>query len=347
MTRRLASALFLIVVVGVVIAGIVGAASGRGLDSDTSSLEQGRWSFQGTTIERGDGATAAVVPIRGEIRSGGSDPAGGIVGSEDTVALIDAIVESDDFDALLLELDTPGGGVLASVEIADAVRRARSKGLKVVAWMRGAAASGGYYVSAPADSIVAAPDTITGSIGVIMQYFTVEELAGKVGVKPVTIKSGRLKDLRSPFRDTTPEERAVLQGIIDEAYGNFVEAVAKGRDMPKDTVRDLADGRVYTGAQAAENGLVDELGLRAQAYERVAELTGTKVEDLELVEYRRSYSFAELLTSQADAAISAAGLARAGGELLSGLAGGGVTGADIATVARPGGGLYLEYRAAL
>jgi protease IV len=348
MTRRLASALFLIVVIGIVIAGIAGAAGSSGIDASTSTLEHGRLKFQGSRIEKGDDAKVAVVPVIGEIRSGSSDPSGGIVGSEDTVALIEAIVESDQFDAILLELDTPGGGVLASAEIADAVRRAQAEDLKVLAWMRNSAASGGYYISAPADHIVAAPETLTGSIGVILQYFTVQELAGKVGIKSETIKTGRMKDIASPWKDATPEERAVLQELIDEAYDEFVDVIAKGRDMREGEVRELADGRVYTGAQAERLGLVDTLGLREQAYEQVAKLVDADEGDLEVVEYRRSYSFGELLASGSARALEAGELSRVGSELLGGVLGRGLPGAaagDAGLATGPTPGLALEYRA--
>ena len=352
MTRRLATTLFLLVVFGVVVAGIVGAAQGAGAEASSSVLEDGDRTFTGTTLEEGD-ERVAIVPIRGSITGGSSDPSGASTGSDDTVGLIDAIVESDDYEAILLELNTPGGGVLASAEITDALERAQDEGVKVVSWMRDSAASGGYYVAAGTDRIVASRETITGSIGVILQYVQVAELVKDIGVKPITIKSGKLKDIGSPFRDLTPEEQAVLQELIDESYAGFVDIVAEGRDLPESRVREIADGRIYTGVQAEEIGLVDELGLRADAYKAVAKLLKEDEDDLEVVAFDRSYSFTELLTSSSERAFAGLDASRAVGELVNGaLRGDGLrVGAGAATpragAANSGDVVRLEYRASL
>ncbi|MCB0877489.1 MAG: signal peptide peptidase SppA, partial [Thermoleophilia bacterium] len=221
-------------------------------------------------------------------------------GADDVVRMLDAIADdSDSWDAVILELDTPGGSVLAAEEITAAIKRLKDDAdLPVLAWMRGTAASAGYYVSAPTDRIVAADSTFTGSIGVILEYYVAEKLADKVGVSQVVIKSGKLKDIGNPLRAATPEERQLFQTIIDEAYGTFVGVVSKGRDIPEDEVRKLADGRIYTGTQAKELGLVDELGLRRDAYDAVAKLIdakGVDGSDIEVVEFRRSYGLLELL----------------------------------------------------
>ena len=149
------------------------------------------------------------------------------------------------------------------------------------------AASGGCYVSAPADLIVANPATLTGSIGVITQMPNLEELMEKIGVEVVVIKSGIHKDEGSPFREMTEEEEAIWQAIIDEAYGQFVAIVAEGRGLSEEKAREIADGRVYTGKQAMELGLVDELGNLPEAIDRAAELGGIEGEP-RLVEYHRA-----------------------------------------------------------
>jgi protease-4 len=156
----------------------------------------------------------------------------------------------------------------------------------IVASMGELAASGGYYISAPADVIMANPATLTGSIGVIAQMTNVEELMEKVGVDVIVIKSGIYKDEGSPFREMTEEEKAIWQAIIDEAYDQFVAIVAEGRDLSEEKVREVADGRVYTGKQAMELGLVDELGNLPEAIDRAAEMGGIEGEP-RLVEYHR------------------------------------------------------------
>ncbi|MDQ7858137.1 MAG: signal peptide peptidase SppA [Armatimonadota bacterium] len=162
--------------------------------------------------------------------------------------------------AVIVELNTPGGSVVASDEITrglQALRRARKV---VVALMTEVAASGGYYVASGADHIVADPTTITGSIGVIVTLTNIQELSRKIGWRTIVFKSGAFKDLGNPTRPVTPQEAAILQGFVDEAYGRFVDVVAQGRRMDRARVRALADGRIYSGAQAHRLGLVDSLG---------------------------------------------------------------------------------------
>ena len=154
----------------------------------------------------------------------------------------------------------------------------------VVALLEDLAASGGYYICAPADLIIAHPTTVTGSIGVIIQSFNLEGLMEKIGLKDVTIKSGEQKDVLSPFRDLTPEEREMLQGVVDEMYERFVSIVAEGREMSPEEVRPLADGRIFTGPRARELGLVDMIGYRGDAIaeaQRLAEL-----EEARIIEYK-------------------------------------------------------------
>jgi protease-4 len=160
---------------------------------------------------------------------------------------------------VVLRIDSPGGGVAPSQEIYEEVARVR--GVKpVIASLGNIAASGGYYVAAAASTIVATPGTLTGSIGVIMEFRQFMELADKIGFRETIVKSGPYKDIGHPLRPMTDSERQLLQGMVDDVYAQFVDAVATGRNLDRAQVRKLADGRLYSGAQAKAAGLVDELG---------------------------------------------------------------------------------------
>src|SRR5437762_5438717 len=199
------------------------------------------------------GKTVAVVDVRGVI----SDAA-------DTVDALDHLRQQDATIGVVLRIDSPGGAVAPSQEMYDAVWRLRAR-KPVVASLGNVAASGGYYVASAADVVVADPGTLTGSIGAIMEVHNVATLADKLGVSQTVVKSGRFKDVGQPLRPMTDEERVLLQRMVDDVLGQFVDAVARGRGMEVGRVRALADGRVYSGAQAREVGLVDELGGLADA----------------------------------------------------------------------------------
>ena len=173
-------------------------------------------------------------------------------------ALLD--VEEREFPALLLRIDSPGGTVGDSQEIHAALLRLREKGCRVVASFGNISASGGVYIGVAAESIVANPGTITGSIGVILRGNDLSRVFERIGIRFDTVKSGVYKDILSPDRPLSPEERALLQELIDSSYGQFVRVVAEGRSMTEETVRGFADGRVFSGEQAKSLGLVDELG---------------------------------------------------------------------------------------
>jgi protease-4 len=169
-------------------------------------------------------------------------------------------VEQRECPALLLRIDSPGGTVGDSQEIHAAIQRLRAKGCRVVASFGNISASGGVYVGVAAERIVANPGTITGSIGVILRGNNFSRLLERIGIQFETVKSGLYKDILSPDRALTAAERQLLQNLIDSSYGQFVAAVAEGRGLSEAEVRDFADGRVFSGAQAKELGLVDELG---------------------------------------------------------------------------------------
>lgn len=179
--------------------------------------------------------------------------------------------------AVVIRIDSPGGAVAPSQEIYEEVRK-MAAAKKVVVSMGSVAASGGYYISSPASRIIANPGTLTGSIGVIMEIPNIEGLLNKVGVKTEVIKSGRHKDLASAFRTIGREERQILQEVLDDVHDQFVKAVAEGRKMLPEDVKKIADGRVFTGRQAKEIGLVDELGNIEDAIKAAAKLSGIKGE---------------------------------------------------------------------
>lgn len=187
--------------------------------------------------------------------------------------------------AIILRVDSPGGGVSASEEIYREVKRVKGdKKKKVVVSMASVAASGGYYIACPADMIFANSGTITGSIGVIAEWINFKELADWAKVKPVVFKSGDFKDTGSPTREMTERERAYFQGVIDELYGQFVQAVTEGRKdrdteggkLDEQSIRALADGRIYTGDSAKRFGLIDEIGNYEDALKATARLVGIK-----------------------------------------------------------------------
>jgi len=195
--------------------------------------------------------------------------------------------------AVVVRVNSPGGSVVASDEIYHMLLEFEKP---VVFWMGEMAASGGYYISCGGDYVFAHPDTLTGSIGVISQFINAEDLMEEIGVDVVVITSGPRKDTGSLFREMTEEEQALWQKVIDEVYTGFVDLVAEARDLPVETVRELADGRVYTGRQAQALGLVDEVGLPEDAIAKAAELGGIEGEP-RVVELETTPSFLDSLYS--------------------------------------------------
>jgi len=218
---------------------------------------------------------------------------GPIIDSKNTVDEIKDYIKDPSIKALVLRVDSPGGAVAPSQEIYEEVKKASSK-KKIVVSMGSVAASGGYYVSAPADRIIANPGTLTGSIGVIMEVPNLEGLMNKIGVRTEVIKSGRHKDIASAFRKMGKEERIILQGVLDDVHEQFIKAVSEGRDMPLEDVKELADGRIFTGKQALDIGLVDELGNLEDAVNVAAKLVGIKGEP-EVVSKKERFSIIDIL----------------------------------------------------
>jgi len=196
----------------------------------------------------------------------------------DRAKIVAALKEAERRKArgIVLRVNSPGGTVAACQEVFAAVERVKGKSLPVVASMGDIAASGGVYVSMAANEIVASPGTITGSIGVIIKGNDLSELYSKVGVLPKVIKSGAHKDMMATYRSLSPEEQALLQGVIDDSHDQFVQTVADARRRPRSEIEQLADGRILTGRQAHASGLVDSLGDLDAAVDRAAELAGLR-----------------------------------------------------------------------
>lgn len=218
--------------------------------------------------------SVAVIPLYGVISQGASSRSWDR-GSQQTAKRIKTLAAKKEVKAIVLDINSPGGSVGAVQEIYSAVLRAKAETRKpFIARFGEVSASGGYYVAAACDKIVAQPGTITGSIGVIFSVSNVEGLMQKVGFKSEAIKSGKFKDIGSMTRPMTADERKLLQAMIDDSYEQFVGAVSQGRKLTVEQVKALADGRIYTGRQARENGLVDKIGDLQDAIDAAGEAAG-------------------------------------------------------------------------
>lgn len=238
---------------------------------------------EGTLESRGD---LAVIEVNGPIFD-----------SKEIVEQLDRVEKNDHIKGLILRLDTPGGGVGASQEIYQAVKRVRKK-KKVVASMGGIAASGGYYIAVAADKIVANPGTITGSIGVLMDYTNIEQLLDFLKIHAELITAGKLKDVGSPLKPLTPKDRAFLQSILDNMHQQFKKAVQEGRHLDPAKMDEIADGRIFTGEQALDLGLVDKLGNQQVAIDLAKELLNIKGEPKLLYPKKKKLKLMDLLLDQ-------------------------------------------------
>lgn len=243
----------------------------------------------------------ARVPLQGVIfLDEGTNPwsGGGDASADAALRAIRRATMDPDVAGLLLEVDSGGGGITASDILYNALldfRRADTNRV-VVVHMGDMAASGAYYIALAADHIVAQPTTITGSIGVILSSLNVRQLTERLGIKDVSVKSGDNKDLLNPMADMTPEQRAMLQQLVDLLHSRFVMLVAQHREIPEEKVRTLADGRIFLAPQAVELGLVDEMGYAADAEAAVEDLVGDEVR---FVRYSRRTSLRDLVGSPA------------------------------------------------
>lgn len=254
----------------------------------------GRMAGEPATPTVGLGDAVAVIRLDGTITSGPTEyfVTQGIT-PDRTNDLLEQAAADPAIKAVVVRVNSPGGSVVASDEIYHALLEFEKP---IVIWMGEMAASGGYYISCGGDYVFAHPDTLTGSIGVISQFINAEELLDEIGVDVVVITSGPRKDMGSLFREMTEEEQALWQEVTDEIYDSFVEIVAQARSLPLEEVRELANGRVYTGRQALKLGLVDEVGMLDNAIAKAAELGGIEGEP-EVIELKPTPSFFEALYS--------------------------------------------------
>jgi protease-4 len=228
------------------------------------------------TVTTGSGEKLAVVELNGVITS-----------SEDLVRQFKKYRETRSIKGIILRVDSPGGGAVASQEMYQEVKKTRESGKPVVVSMGALAASGGYYVSCGATKLVANPGTLTGSIGVISEFLQLQEALGKIGVGVKTIKSGKLKDAGSPMKKMSTEDEQYFQALMDDVHHQFIGVVEAERKLDHKKILSLADGRVFTGKQAVELGLVDTLGSFEDAVTIAADLAGIKGEPSLVKEHRR------------------------------------------------------------
>ena len=221
---------------------------------------------------------------------------GVIIDSRDIIEELKKYAKDNSVKAVVIRVDSPGGAVAPSQEIYEEIVKIKKR-KKVVVSMGSVAASGGYYISAPADRIVANAGTLTGSIGVIMEIPNVAGLMEKIGVETQVIKSGRYKDIASVFKSLTPTEKEILQTVLDDVHDQFIRAVSEGRGMKFEDIKNLADGRIFTGRMAKEVGLVDELGNLEDAIMLAGKLTGIKGEP-RVVYKKEKFSILDMLKGE-------------------------------------------------
>ncbi len=221
-----------------------------------------------------------------------------ILDSKETIKQLHDFEKDQDIKAVVLRVDSPGGVVGPSQEIYEEVKKLTAR-KRVVVSMGSVAASGGYYIAAPANRIFANPGTVTGSIGVLMKLSNIEGLLGKIGLKSSVLKSGKFKDAGSPVRPLTREDRVILQGVIDSMHGQFIRAVAEGRKIPLAEVARLADGRIFSGEQAFQLKLVDKLGDLQDAVAEAGRMAGIRGEPQVIYPPEKKRLFMDMLMEEA------------------------------------------------
>jgi protease-4 len=215
-----------------------------------------------------------------------------IMSSENTVEQIKKYREDKSIKAIIVRINSPGGGVAASQEIYEEVKKTRNSGKIIVVSMGSIAASGGYYIACGSSLIVANPGTLTGSIGVIAEFITIKDLADKLGIKENTFKSGELKDSGDPFRDVNEKDKAYFQDVVDNSFGQFLDVVSKERKIDKEKLLPSANGRVFTGLQAKDLGLIDSLGTFEDAIRITSKMAGIEGEP-RIVREKKKFSIFE------------------------------------------------------
>ncbi|WP_203333226.1 signal peptide peptidase SppA [Planococcus beigongshangi] len=263
--------------------------------ADTAQLEE-------TIIEPGSAnSKIAVLEVDGAIQDTGD--ASALFGSagynhRQFMQQLEQVKEDNAVKAVMLKVNSPGGGVVESAEIYDKITEIQEETDKPFYVSMGAmAASGGYYIAAPADKIFVHRETLTGSIGVIMQSVNYAELADKLGIDFVTIKSGPYKDIMSPTREMTEEEAALMQEMLNDSYEGFVDIIVEGRDLPEEEVRAVADGRIMNGRQAIEANLADDYGYAEDVMEALR--SDFDLGNAQVIEYGASESWSSLFAVKA------------------------------------------------
>ncbi|GAA0467974.1 signal peptide peptidase SppA [Alkalibacillus silvisoli] len=295
----------LAIAAGLFVVSIISQFSTAVMTESWNDLFESDRNFSETVTEDGNAfEKVAVIHLEGVIQS--SD-VGGLLNTttynhDVLLDMLDHAKEDENVEAVVLRVNTPGGGVVESEEVHDKIVDLQESDKPVYVSMGNMAASGGYYVSAPAEHIVAHPATLTGSIGVIMEAINFAELADDLGVEFNTITSGEYKDIMSSFRPMTDDEENILQTMIDEMYDDFVQVIVNGRDLDESTVRELGDGRIYTGSQAEENGLVDSLGSLDDAIAKLQE--DYHLQNSQVVEYEYQMGFNAIMGGAAQRVIS-------------------------------------------
>jgi len=282
--KRIIAIVLAVVIVlgGIIMSSISAIVSSIFNESTTTDMDP----FTEEVEKEGDSSKRiAHLTLNGEIAEG---TGGGMFGGEGynhTAFLkqLDKVKNDDSVKGMLLTVNTPGGGTYPSDEIYQKIKQIKKKGKKVYVHMGSMAASGGYYISAPADKIYAGPQSMTGSIGVIMSSIDYSGLQKNLGIKQNVIKSGKHKDILSSSREMTGEEKDILQSVLDDSFDRFVNIVKDGRHMSESKVRKLADGRIYSAQQAKSNGLIDEIGYEDSTLKAMKKDMNAK--DAEVFEY--------------------------------------------------------------
>ncbi|EAK8405277.1 signal peptide peptidase SppA [Listeria monocytogenes] len=297
------------VALGIVFALLIVSALAKFTSSQIASMEESSPTFveslfadtgelTETVIEEGGDDTIAVLSVDGTIQDTGDSGSllgGGGYDHSFFMQQLEQVRNDDYIQGVLLYVNSPGGGVMESAQIRDKILQIqKERNIPFYVSMGSMAASGGYYISAPADKIFASKETLTGSLGVIMQGYDYSELMKKLGVSDNTIKSGEYKDIMSGTRPMTEDEKKIMQSMIDDSYNEFVKVVAKGRGMSAEEVRKIADGRIYDGRQAKENGLIDEFGYQEDALEALKKEQG--LADATVIQYDAPEDFSSLFS---------------------------------------------------
>lgn len=262
--------------------------------SSSANLTATAGDWQEEIVEGTGPDRVAIITVDGAIASGsgGSVFSTGQLTAEDWIGQIEQATDDPQVKAVVLRVNSPGGAVVASNEMYQALKDLRAANKRLVISMGDVAASGGYYIAAAGERIYANADTLTGSLGVIASVSNMEALYDKVGISETVYKSGEFKDIGSPMREPTAEENAIWDALIDQAYNGFVDVIAEGRGLPRETVLQIADGRIYTGKQALDLKLIDALGNEDDAVAGAKELAG--LPDALVVRYTQVPSFADV-----------------------------------------------------